>query len=92
MRPALKRRAAVLLQRGIAQGFASDTPAQDASPPRPPGVAPNRHSRRAQAVFNRRFAKRMKKEKLPVTIEVLPDGGIHVRVDGKQEPEGEEKT
>ena len=56
---------------------ASATPA-----PKPAG-APNRRQRRYNALFNRKLNERMKKDQLPASFEVLPDGGIHVKVDGR---------
>lgn len=47
-------------------------------------VGKTRHERRRDKVFNRRLKKRLEKDGIPATIEVLPDGGIHVNVDGKK--------
>lgn len=53
-------------------------------PPAPkPAGAPNRRQRRYNALFNRKLNERMKKDQLPASFEVLPDGGIHVKVDGR---------
>lgn len=56
---------------------------EQAAAPKPQG--PSRKQRRYNALFNRKLSERMKKDQLPATIEVLPDGGLHVTVDGRTE-------
>jgi hypothetical protein len=46
---------------------------------------PNRKQKRRQAVFTKHLARRLAKEKVPVKIEVLPDGGLHVTADMREE-------
>lgn len=63
-------------------------------PPPPPAVvqaassAPrqkNRREKRRDAAFNRQLNRRLEKEKVPVKVEVLPDGGLHVTADMREE-------
>lgn len=48
----------------------------------------NRHMRRKNKTFNKRLSRRLAKDKLPAKVEILPDGGIHVTVDTREEKPG----
>lgn len=56
--------------------------AQDPAPPPP---RPSRKQRRANAVFNRKLEQRLAKDQVPITLQVLPDGGIHAHVNLREE-------
>lgn len=49
------------------------------------GPAPNRRQRLKNEKFNRLLSKRLKKDGIPASVEVLPDGGLHVNVKVEQE-------
>lgn len=77
----------------LAAATAADTPAELAPAPKPeeppPALAPRgRKERRAAKTFNRRLEKRLQKDKTPVKLEVLPDGGLHATIDmrGEKKP------
>lgn len=40
----------------------------------------SRHERRKDKVFNRQLERRLQKDGVPATVELLPDGGVHVTV------------
>jgi hypothetical protein len=48
-------------------------------------VRPNHQQRRRNAAINRLLARRLAKEKVPVKVEILPDGGVHVTADMREE-------
>lgn len=67
-------------------------PDEPAPPPKPvvqaaPAlpVRPNHQQRRRNAAINRLLARRLAKEKVPVKVEILPDGGVHVTADMREE-------
>lgn len=60
----------------------SNAPAQ-AAPQRS-----NRRARRRVEVFNRHLARKLAQVDMPVTIETLPDGGVHVTVKKTEETSG----
>lgn len=53
------------------------------------GPPPNRHQRRKNKKFNRMLSKRLEKDGTPASVEVLPDGGIHVSVKAEQQDKKE---
>ena len=53
------------------------------------GPTPNRRQRRRNEKFNRMLSKRLKKDGVPATVTVQPDGGIHVDVKVEQEEKKE---
>lgn len=63
----------------------SDEGTRISAPAGPPPPAGNRKQRRRQAVFTQQLARRLEKDKVPVKIETLPDGGLHVTADMRDE-------
>jgi hypothetical protein len=51
----------------------------------PAAPRPNHKQRRRQAAFNRKLSRKLKKMDVPASLEVLPDGGIHVHVGPEQD-------
>lgn len=41
---------------------------------------PNRHQRRRNQLFNRKLSEKLAKDGTPASVEILPDGGLHVKV------------
>lgn len=69
---------------GHAHGHASPAAGGGGNPP-PRQLS--RKQRRVNEVFNRRLKRRVEKDGTPARVEVLPDGGIHVHVDTREQKE-----
>jgi hypothetical protein len=61
-------------------------PSPLAPPPLPkPAAKPNRRQRRRGQVFNKKLAAALSKDESKTTVKVLPDEGLHVQVDARDE-------
>jgi hypothetical protein len=64
-------------------GFKVDTLAQEQPAPQPQ-AKPNHKMRRVQASFNRKLARRLKKDGTNASVKIMPDGGVHIEVQAEQ--------